>query len=78
MVERNGTSDTWRNQVHGERLIQYTTTNPKSRDVLIPYHDGERCGGVGEGGEAAGGDSGSGSPPIFLQQRLAASLLLCF
>jgi hypothetical protein len=51
------------NQVHEERLIQDTTTNPKSRGGLLPSHSGEHCGGVGEGSEAAaGGYFGSGSP----------------
>jgi hypothetical protein len=50
------------NQVHGERLIQDTTTKNKYRGGPLPSHGGERCGGVGEGGEAARGDSGSGSP----------------
>jgi hypothetical protein len=50
------------NELHGERLIQYTTTNPKSMGALLPSHGGEHCRGVGEGGETIGGDSGSGSP----------------
>jgi hypothetical protein len=50
------------NKVHEERLMKYTTTNPKSRGGILPSHGGECCGGVGEGGEVAGGDSGSGSP----------------
>jgi hypothetical protein len=43
------------NEVYGERLIQDSTTNPKSRGGLLPSHDGESCGGIGEGGEAARG-----------------------
>jgi hypothetical protein len=50
------------NEVNRERLIQNTITNPKSRGGLLPSHGGERCRGVGEGGEAVGGDSDSGSP----------------
>jgi hypothetical protein len=53
------------NEVHGGRLIQDTTTNPKSRGELFPSHGGERCGRVGEGGEATGGKSGS-SQHFFL------------
>jgi hypothetical protein len=50
------------NQVHGERLIQNTTINPKSRGWLLPSHGGERCEDVGQGGESVGGNSGSSSP----------------
>jgi hypothetical protein len=50
------------NQVHGEKLIQDTTTNPKSRGGLLPSNGGERCRGVCEGGVAARGNFGSGSP----------------
>jgi hypothetical protein len=39
------------NKVYGERSIQDITTNPKSRGVILPSHGGERCRGVGEGGE---------------------------
>jgi hypothetical protein len=41
------------NEVHEERLIQDTTKNINSTGGLLPSHGGERCGGVGEGGEAA-------------------------
>jgi hypothetical protein len=44
------------NQVHGERLIQDTTTNPKYSGGLLLSHGGEWCERVGEGGEAAEGD----------------------
>jgi hypothetical protein len=39
-----------------------TARNPKSRGGLLPSHGREQCGGFGEGGGAAGGDSESGSP----------------
>jgi hypothetical protein len=58
------------NEVHGERLIQGTTTNPKSRGVLLPSHGGERWRGVGEGGEVAGDDSSSGSPLIAIDSAI--------
>jgi hypothetical protein len=53
------------NGIHGERLIQDTTTNPKSMGGLLPSQ-GEHFGGVGEGGEAARVDSDSGSPSNLL------------
>jgi hypothetical protein len=56
----------YNNQVHGEILIPGTTTNPKSRGGLLPSHGGERCRDVGEGGDAAKGNFGSGSPLTFL------------
>jgi hypothetical protein len=55
------------NEIHRERLIQDTTTNPKCRGVLILSHGGEHCGGVGEGGEAAGGILAAVPPLIFLR-----------
>jgi hypothetical protein len=67
------------NEVHGKRLIQDTTTNPKSMGGLIPSHGQERNGGVGEGEEAAEGDSGIGSPsnlPPAAACSLSVSLFL--
>jgi hypothetical protein len=49
------------NQVHRERLIQDTTTNPKYSGGLIPSHGGEWCARAGEGVEAARGDFNSDS-----------------
>jgi hypothetical protein len=66
------------NEVHGEKLIQDTTINPKCRGGLLPSLGGEGYGGVGEGGEVDKGDSGSGPPPIFLRRRPAYSLFLYF
>jgi hypothetical protein len=48
--------------VYMERYWYKITTNPKSSGGLLPSHGGERYGGVGEGGEAARDNSGSGSP----------------
>jgi hypothetical protein len=65
------------NQVHGEILIQDTSTNPKSRGVRLPSQVGERCRGVGGGGEAVGDDSGSGPPsniPLVAAYSLYISL----
>jgi hypothetical protein len=59
------------NQVHEERLIQDTTTNPNSRGGLLPSHGGGHYGGVGEGSEVAGGYFGSGS---LLQSSSRGSL----
>jgi hypothetical protein len=42
---------------------------------LLTSHGGERCGGVGEGEETAGGDSGSGSPSN-LSPTVACSLCI--
>jgi hypothetical protein len=64
-------------KVHGERLIQDTTTNPKSRSGLLPSHVRERCRGVGKGGEVAIGNSYSGSPsnlPSVVACNLSISL----
>jgi hypothetical protein len=69
------------NGIHGERLIQDTTTNPKSMGGLLPSQGGERFGGVGEGGEAARVDSGSGSPSNLLPSvtcSLSASMFSIF
>jgi hypothetical protein len=62
-----------KNQIHGEILMQDTSTNPKFRGGLLPSPDGERCGGVGEGGETARGDSSSCSPS-YLPLAAACSL----
>jgi hypothetical protein len=65
------------NKVHGERLIQDTTANPKSRGALLPSHGGELCGGVGEGGEVAGGNSATGplsNLPLTMAYNLFVSL----
>jgi hypothetical protein len=61
------------NEVHGDRLTQHTTTNPKTRVGLLPSHGGERCRGVGEGGEETRGDFVSDSPSN-LPQVVACNL----
>jgi hypothetical protein len=66
------------NQVHGEILMQDTTTNPKFGGGLLPSHSGERCEGVGEGGEVTKGDFDSGPPLISIQRCIIASQFLFF
>jgi hypothetical protein len=64
-----------KNQVHGETLMQYTTTNPKSKGGLLPSHGGEHSRSVGEGGEAI---LAVVPPLIFLRQWPIASCLCVF
>jgi hypothetical protein len=69
------------NEVHGERMKADTTTKPKYRRGLLPSHGGDRCGGIGECGEAAGGDSSSTFPsnlPLEAARSLSISVFLIF
>jgi hypothetical protein len=60
-----------------DRLDQVTTTNPCTWGGLLPSHGGAQGGDIGEGGEAAGGNPGSGSPSN-LRRFTLCFMVSCF